>query len=67
MSEPPQDQSHGHEHADPVEPAREHTHDDGAAHTHEHEDAGARSQEHSDHEHGGGKRPGFLARLFGAR
>lgn len=67
MSEPPQDQSHGPEHADPVDPAHEHAHGDGAAHTHEHDEAGAHSHGHSDHEHGQGKRPGFLARLFGAR
>jgi hypothetical protein len=45
----------GHEHA------HDHVHADGTAHDHEH------PHEH-DHEHAPqGKKPGFLARLFGAR
>ena len=44
-----------HDHAHPH--AHEHTHADGMTHSHE----------HSDHDHPHGKRPGFLARLFGAR
>ena len=40
-----------HDHPDP----HEHVHADGTTHSHE----------HSEHDHG--KRPGFLARLFGAK
>ena len=44
--------THDHDHA---EQTQEHRHADGMTHDHA----------HGDHEHG--KRPGFLARLFGAR
>lgn len=68
MSEHPQDESRASKDAD-ADPAREHGHEGGAAHAHEHshEDGTVHTHEHSDHEHDHGKRPGFLARLFGAK
>ncbi len=43
--------------SEPTIRTHEHTHADGTTHSHD----------HSDHDHDHGKRPGFLARLFGAK
>ena len=61
-----------HSHDEPH--THEHTHEDGTTHEHEHvehehthADGTTHSHDHSDHDHDHGKRPGFFARLFGAK
>jgi hypothetical protein len=45
----------------------DHTHADGVIHSHDHVHAVGHEHDH-DHAHGeSGKKPGFLARFFGAR
>ncbi len=56
----PDGTTHEQEQADGTEPEHaehEHVHADGTSHAHD----------HGEHEREHGKRPGFLARLFGAR
>jgi len=60
----PDGTTHEQEQADGTEPDHMHEH---AEHEHVHADGTSHAHDHGEHEREHGKRPGFLARLFGAR